>query len=332
MAYVLGDDILDTEYNDFIGASGTAAYASQVAVDAAAPCVGAIYGVGYGDRGYGQTTITLTAITAGTVISSAQWTDMRDALAVCSESQDGSPDSLIPPATELEAGDLIQAHESDAPTSDTYDFNSVISDIDTNRFVLDATKDGTFSTITTSSDTRTSSWGSGTGSIDCQFNYDFGSEDDARYFFNSGGEIRIDLSHPTGSSQDNNWNTALGTALGQVRMGYTATTSTGTSALSSSVGFYDLTDSFQTILDGTNIGTGAYSANDVLIEARRLNFSGVNGGNGDGVRVRITLTDQHTNAFSDTVSSGTAASFTVLKATFLSGIITPTGSLTDTFD
>jgi hypothetical protein len=114
-------------------------------------------------------------------------------------------------------------------------------------------------------------------------------------------------------------------------MTHTATSSTGSSGLSSTIGYYDLTGSNQTIIDGTNIGTGAYTANDVLIQAQRLSFAGVNGGNGAGVRVTITLTDQHTNAFFDTVSSGTSASFSVLKATFLSGIVTPTGTVTNAF-
>ena len=159
----------------------------------------------------------------------------------------------------------------------------------------------------------------------------FSSEDEARYFFNSGGQMRVDLSHPAGTAQDNDWSTSLGTRLGQVRMTYTATTSTGTSALSSALGFYDLTGAYQTIIDGTDIGTGAYTTNDVLIEAKVLSVVGTNGGNGTTVRVRITLTDQHINAFADSVSGGTLASFSVLKATFLSGIITPAGSVFNSF-
>ena len=139
------------------------------------------------------------------------------------------------------------------------------------------------------------------------------------------------MSHPGGSPQDNDWSSSLGTRLGQVRMGHTSTSSTGTSALSSSLGYYDLTGSNQTIINGANIGTGAYTTNDVLIQAQRQNFFGVNGGNGGTVRITITLTDQHANAFFDNVSAGTNASFSVLKATFLSGIVTPAGSIINGF-
>lgn len=331
MAYEVANDILDNEINGFIGSGGTAAYASQVAVDAAAPCVGAVYGVGFGDRGYGQTAITLTPVVPGQLIAEDEWKDMRNALAVIREHQTGSVPGTIPPTTVLDTGDVIQAHESSGPTLDAFDFNSQISSGDSSRFVADAAKVGTFATTGTSSNTRGSSWGGGSGSINLEFDVSYGSENAARYFFNSGGQVRIDLSHPAGSSQDNDWSASLGTRLGQVRFAYTSTSSTGTSGLSSSIGFYDLTGSYQTIINGANIGTGAYTTNDVLIEAHRLGFGGVNGGNGTGVRFRITLTDQHVNAFFDTVSSGTAASFAVLKATFLSGIVTPSGSVFNAF-
>ncbi len=331
MAYIVANDILDNEINGFIGAGGTAAYASQVAVDAASPCVGAVYGVGFGNRGYGQSGITLTPVVPGQLIAETEWKAMRNALAVIREHQTGGVPAAVPPTTVLDTGDVIQAHESSPPTNDAYDFNSEISSGDSSRFVADPAKVGTFSTTGTSSNTRGSAWGSGTGSIDLIFDISYGSEDAARYFFNSGGQIRIDLSHPAGTPQDNDWSASLGTRLGQVRFDYTGTTSTGTSGLSSGIGFYDLTGAYQTIINGANIGTGAYTTNDVLIEAHRLSFGGVNGGNGTGVRIRITLTDQHTNAFFDTVSAGTAASFSVLKATFLSGIVTPSGSVTNAF-
>ena len=331
MAYEIGNDILDNEINGFIGSGGTAAYASQVAVDAAAPCVGAVYGVGFGNRGYGQSAITLTPVTAGQVISSSEWTDMRNALAVALEHQTGSVPGTLPPVGQLAVGQLIEAHESGPPTNDAFDFNSHISSIDSSRFTVDAAKSGTFSTTGTSSNTRGSSWGSGSGSINLIFDVSWGTENAARYFFNSGGQVRIDMTHPAGTPQDNDWRTSLITRLGQVRMTYTATSSTGTSGLSSGIGFYDLTGSYQTIINGANIGTGAYTTNDVLIEAHRLSFSGVNGGNGTGVRIRITLTDQHSNPFFDSVSSGTRADFSVLKATFLSGIVTPSGSVNNAF-
>ncbi len=329
MAYQAGDDILDNEINGFIGSGGTAAYASQVAVDAAAPCVGAVYGVGFGNRGYGQSGITLTPVVPGQLVASTEWTNMRNALAVVREHQTGSVPALVPPTSLLETGDVIQAHETSPPSNDTYDFNSQISSADSSRFSSDSAKRGTFTIAGVSTETRTSAWSS---TINHSMRIQFGSEDAARYFFNSGGQIRLDYTHPAGTPQDNDWRSSLITRLGQVRFDYTGTTTTGTSGLSSSIGYYDLIATFQTIINGANIGTGAYTTNDVLIEAQRDSFGGVNGANGPTVRIRTTLTDQHSNPFFDTVSAGTNVSYSVRKATFLSGIVTPTGVLFESWN
>lgn len=333
MTYEVGQDILDNEINGFVGPQAGSAYASQAAVNAAAPCVGAIYGVGFGNRGYGQSAISLSVVTPGQVIGSSEWTALRNALAVIREHQTGSVPGTVPPTSVLEVGDVIQAHESGPPTNDAYDFDSQISAADSNRLVADSAKVGTFATTGTSSNTRGSPWGSGSGSIDLEFTVSFGSEDAARYFFNSGGQVRIDMSHPAGTAQDNDWRASLITRVGQVRFDYTSTSSTGTSGLSSSLGYYDLTGSYQTIINGTNIGTGVYTTNDVFVAARRVSFGGVNGGNGTGVQFQIVLQDQHVGgpAPVDSVSAGTSASFSVLKATFLSGIVTPSGTVNNAF-
>ena len=191
--------------------------------------------------------------------------------------------------------------------------------------VVDPTAFGTFAPSGVTTDTRSSSWGGGgSGSIDNIYNLDFNSAEELAVFFNTGGEVRLDLSHPTGTAQDNDWNASLGTRLGQVQFDIDGVATTGTSGFSSGVGFNDLTTEFQTILDATDIGTGAYSTNDVLIEARLVGD--------DTVQIRVTLTDQHTNAFFDTVASGTQSVYSVLKMTAPNVAVTPTGSYTNTFD
>ena len=204
------------------------------------------------------------------------------------------------------------------------------ADIRSGVLMRAATPDpATFAAISvngTTSNTRVGSWGGGgSGSINMIVQYDFQSENDIKIFFDTDGQLRLDLSHPTGTAQDNDWNASLGTRLGQVQMTTTGTTSTGSGGLSSSIGYEDLTESYQTIINGTNIGTGAYTTNDVLIESRFAT------GDPTIIEVRVTLTDQHTNAFFDTVSGGTMASFTVLRASVPGGIITPTNTVTNSF-
>lgn len=95
---------------------------------------------------------------------------------------------------------------------------------------------------------------------------DFGSANSARYFFNSGSELRLDatLSSGNGDSIYNNWVTML-TNMGIIKMNYTQTVTTGTGT-GSSIGFYDLTSTNQQIF--TKVGSGTYSANDYTVYAR----------------------------------------------------------------
>ena len=108
-------------------------------------------------------------------------------------------------------------------------------------------------------------------------------------------------------------------------MGYTGTTRTGSGGTpSTTTGFYDLGSSYATIFEGTNIGSGAYSANDVLVQAKVV---------GAVVTFQITLDDQHTPTAPsavDTVESGTKADFTVRKSSVYT-IATPGFATTESF-
>ena len=333
MSYVVDFDILASDYNSFVGALGTSAYASQVDVDAASPCVGAIYGIGFGDRGYGQTSITLSAVAVSDPITSNEWTNMRNALAEILVSQAGVVSSLVPPASEMAIGEIIEAHESSAPTLDLYDFDSQIISANTNRFtVFSPTVLAPSGTITT---TRATVWGNSPENITCEFDITWTSEENARFFFNTGGEILIDLSHPAGSLQDNSWDDTLAVQLGQIRMNATETTSTGVLGLNSTLGYFDLGGAYATIINGLDIGSGSYSDNDVLIDALVLSVVGTNGGNGAIVRIRVQLRDQNVeiNPIDDEVSAGTIANVSVSKNTYLSNpvIETPTSTLVTGF-
>ena len=109
-------------------------------------------------------------------------------------------------------------------------------------------------------------------------------------------------------------------------MGYTGTTRTGSGGTpSTTTGFYDLSTSYATIFEGTNIGSGAYSANDVLVQAKS---------DGAGViTFQITLDDQHaptSPSTVDTVESGTKADITIRKSSTYT-IATPAFATTDSF-
>lgn len=285
-----------------------------------------LYGVGNGDRGYGQTQYSLTALAAGEKISSAQLTNLRNALAVVRFSQIGSVPSLVPPTSVLDAGDLVVAHESSSPSSNAYDFNSVISDADANRSAAASLSTGVVTG--TSSATRSGTWGSGSGGIQVIFDVTWPTTDEARYFFNTGGQVRMNLSHPTGTAQDNNWNSSLSTRVGQINVLSHVTAMQGSLGTSTALGYFEATSSVQTIFNDVVVGTNPYAANRLRLQYQVLGSSS-NGGPGSGLRFTIRLTDGHTNAFSDSVASGTAAAFGYAKNSYLANptLTTPSGSV-----
>jgi len=320
MSYAQGQNIAASDYNGLTGGQApTVAFASSAA---ATQKVSALLGVGYGDRGYGQATPSLPAKAAGNSIAAADWLNLRNAIATLASHQ-GTATTLLPPVGDFVAGAAVKA---EVAATATYDFATMIANIDANRF---NTNSGASMTLTSNAltITRASTWGAGSAGITAIATATFASEDAARYFFNSGGEIRFIVSHPTGSTQDNNWNTALA-AVGTIAFKANATSRSGTSGTPAAVGYYQLTTSNQTILSG-NIGTSAYTANTISVSARAASITGINGAKGTQIIFTIALNDGHTNSFSDVAKAGTAIVFSHLKATaVLTGITAPTFAIT----
>jgi hypothetical protein len=312
MAYRKGDVIAAADLNGFLAS------------------VRDIYGVGTGNRGYGQTTVTQSNVVVGANVAASHWTNLRSMIAVCATHQ-GTSITNLPPSGSFAAGQTIFAHEQAAPSSNTYDLDSYIAAIDTNRLTADAAS----MTLSTSSFTLTRS-GAWSTAITGVFDVDFGSENAARYFFNSGGELRIRLVHPSGgTTKDADWRTLLSNAIGTMTLKAGSFSISGTaSAAVSNVGFYSLGSSTPTtVLNGQNLGTGAYSMNDVTVTAKVLNRANVNGGNGTGIRFTVVLDDAYTNAeVAETgLLSGTALHVDVLRATYLSSIGMPTFTTVTSF-
>lgn len=280
-----------------------------------------VYGVGNSDRGYGQTAIVQGAVSVGGPIFDSHWTHLRNMVVVCANHQ-GTSISTLPPSGAFADGQPIIAHEQAAPSSNAYELANNVTAIDTNRLNVS----GTSMTLTTGvwTVTRATSW---VGSIIAEVSVTWADENHARYFFNSGGQIRMTGSEPTGTWEGNLWNAALTTGLGTLKFAAHATTNTGTIPGSAAIGYYELTDTYQIIFhDSATIGGAFYTTtgNQIVIEAKRLNHLGVNGGNGNGVQFHILLEDTGIYA-TRTVPGGTSFSFDNLYATtFLSGIATGT--------
>lgn len=310
MAYSKGNKPAATDFNSFVGTTPvTSAYASSAA---ATNQVAALLGVGFGDRGYGQTTPALNSVLAGNVMRAVDWANLRTACANIATYQ-GTSTATLPPASDFVAGQAVKS---------TFDWATYIASLDTNRF---NTNGGASLTLVSSALTvnRATAWST---TIVAEITATFPSENAARYFFNTGGALNVNLSQAdVTTTQNQNWNTIL-SALGTISIGARSTTRSGSGGTPIALGFYNLTGVYQTVFNGTNIGSGAYAANDVFVDALVTGVTGANGGNGTTVKIRITLQDEHTNTFSDIVAAGTKCIFghKVASSGLLANISGPT--------
>jgi hypothetical protein len=270
-----------------------------------------VWGTGNGDRGYGQTSAQ-SAVAQGNTVTSTQWMALRYMVNTASSHQ-GTATTLLPIAGVLDPADIVYAHVNGTAPND-YSFASMVAAIDTNRLAVVGTDMTLSSGVHTV--TKATSWTASTSLI---VDATFGSEDQCRYFFNTGGEIRIRLSAignlaASGASQDVTWRDIITNKVGTVAIKARSSSRTGSAGTTGTLGFYGMTGSATNIFTGTNLGTGAYASNDLNISASVLNVAGVNGGNGTVVRFLIDAQDQHTNANYDLVSAGLTAQFDVYKA------------------
>lgn len=307
MTYVKGSSIVAGDLNTFIGDPGGGADKSLVAFSSAAAAtnkVAALYGVGYGQRGYGQTTESLTLGGIGTNVFSTQWTSLVDAITIL-ETHQGTT-TLAPPNSETAVGQVIEAHESSSPTLDPFDFNSAIALLDTNRLNTDSGL--SLNTVTSGVvSTRATTWSS---TIDCIATATFTTSDAARHFFNAGGSLTVVGAQPGSSAQDLEWARIWGTEVGTYELQATGSVRSGSGGTilgPSTNGYYGLTTSLVLQYDGSNIGSGAYGVNDVLIQ---VSYAGgtTTGAKGNVITIKVALQDQHTGVV-DIVTAGTTVTF-----------------------
>lgn len=227
MAYQQGDTITASDYNTMAGNINT------------------IIGTGSGDSGYGLSEVSTVA--QGATITAAQWNSLLSGLQKAANHQ-GS--------TVTNASNSVTTGGNILPLSN---LETDITTITTNKLNADA---GNLSTgVAGTSSSRTTAW---TGQVTHVFTVNFGSNNAARHFFNSGGAITMAFSRSGGSSTPQNtaWTNLL-SGVGSVSLGANSTTaSTG----GTSVGFHDLTGSAQNIVSSA-VGSGDYAANDLLIQA-----------------------------------------------------------------
>lgn len=126
-------------------------------------------------------------------------------------------------------------------------------------------------------------------SMSFTFYVNFGSWDNARHFFNSGGFLAINASmvapHPT-TAAERQWANMM-SRMSPIVFNYNSTTP-NSGLGGSSIGFYNLTTTMQPIYTSSTAGNQYYYNSDsITVSARLANTAGTDG----FVNFKITLTD-----------------------------------------
>lgn len=183
MTYTSGGLIQATDYNTFVSTGS--------------PNINNIWSTGSGDSGWGQTAIS--TVSAGANVTATSWATMVNNLA----SMGNQTNTTITSRSAPTAGTLIQILAN---------VSTDINSCNTNRG--NAAASGTTSSTWTGSTAKTAATAAASGGWTITFTHTvtFGSADQARYFWNAGGLVRLDMSKTsTGTDKDPDWNSFVGT-------------------------------------------------------------------------------------------------------------------------
>lgn len=265
MVYAQGEIVEASDYNALISA------------------INNIFGIGNGNAGYGgnSTNVSLSAlinVNSAESVDAIDWQNLRNSFADVATHQNTVLPDTLPSLSLLDVGDILTFFAS-------LNSSSNITAVTNNRLIVGAGN----TTITTKlTDQRTDPW---SDFIRHEFDVTFTSPDNARYYFNTGGQIRLNASlmPSTSSPQNDSWEAGL-----SANSPYTF----------SAANYYSLTGSFTVLRQVIANGGGsayAYTNNLWTISARRVDSPGSNGSNGAVIRFRSDFLDGHSNTFFDFV-------------------------------
>ena len=247
-----------------------------------------LLGTGSGTRGYGQT-VQSSDVFTGNNITKAQWDALRYDITNIRFHQDGT----IPNIITVNVGDVIN-YGAGAPNTN---YDTLLEQASANRFKID----GSQAIITAkSTESYSSSWSSQAQAV---LTCTFANSNEARYFFNSGGKIRINASLTGGAStsQVNAWRNFLA-SVGTRSFG----ADTGT------ITYYTLTNSYQ-IFYQSSLST-PYSANNYRLEAK-TDVVDNSTGTATQLQIRITLIDAYVDPATSPHTPSTVPPIDVVNGT-----------------
>ena len=254
MTYSSGGLIQAADFNGFAGPTASGGTAGANLND--------IWATGSGDNGWGQSAVANPSV--GSTVTATQWASLVNNIATAGTQTGTTITSRSAPT----AGQTISVLAA---------LNTDLTNITTNRG--NATASGTAYGTFTGSCSKTTATGSGQSAWTITFTttVTFPSADQARYFWNAGGIVKIQYGKgSTGTDHDPDWNTFAGQCgsinlTGRVNgasqtiasQAYTGTTRLGGSGgtqttLTTTTGWYNLTSSPTTIFQ-LNSATSPYT-------------------------------------------------------------------------
>jgi hypothetical protein len=287
MTYSSGQLIEAADYNGFVSTTSGAN-------------VNNVWGTGSTDSGWGQTELA-TVSTSGT-ITATQWASLVNTISSMASQTGTSITSRTAPV----AGNTINILAA---------LNTDLTNITTNR--LNAVANGSQFTGWTGTNSKTASTSGSAWTITFTNTITWASAAAARYFFNAGGRIKIDVSKSsTGETGDPEWNDLADTLCGDIYItagtgtqtiasaNYTGTTKVGGTGtpdiLLTTTGWYDLTaGASATVVYKQFADTAPYTSNFIQHSLAK---------SADSTQLIITTVWSANDSESDTISGGTASS------------------------
>ncbi len=292
MSYIPGHRITTEEYNSFLNSAVAGVYG-----------INYIIGAGSGNLGLGQTTLVNEQGTAkaGEIVTAAQWNELFTQMDTIANHTNDTM-SFTEPRT---AGEIITV------------VAGINSDIQTLASSIEGGCVNTTALTVGSTDIAQASGAVWDTEHQAEISYTFAGGDEARWFFNQGGSLRVTFENSaTNSTGLDTVITGLQNAISDFRMGATTSEVTGnlndssdagdssftgsTTPFTGALGYYDLTTSYQTLLYLLEqSGTYDYSYEGqvaIRIEGKVNTAHGDGlGNNGDVVTLRVTLSQLGSN-------------------------------------
>jgi hypothetical protein len=236
-------------------------------------------GTGSATSGYGQPIVS-SAVVDGNPVTINEWSNLRWDIVTARIHQTGS----IPSTVVVGDGGTIRYSTVDAPVT-TYDTlaDTIIAD----RFALGA---GQFATnVPSAPSSRNFSW---VNSASCTIQFFWSSSNQARWFFNSGGQVRVTASRSGGADRQQNtaWSSLLSSA-GTISFGGN-NPETGTSP-ATGTNWYRCTNSFQEYYRATS--STPYGSNNYQLQARCVDVAANSTGIAASGEIRAVFTDGYTD-------------------------------------